>query len=147
MIKHLLTICSFLLLISSCKKDDDDSNNPSAITKENLSGSYVLVSATGKINGLDIDLTDYESVLPACQKDDILTLKTDNTFQSTDAGTKCSPDGSEEGTWSLPNSSTIIIKDQTFNILSFDGSNLKVGYKQSVPVLGQVDVTATFKKQ
>ncbi|MCU7548952.1 lipocalin family protein [Chitinophagaceae bacterium LB-8] len=147
MIKHLLTICSLLLLVSSCNKDDDNNNDPSAITKENLAGSYMLVSATGKVNGIDIDITSYPTILPACKKDDILTLKTDNTFVSTDAGTKCSPDGSDNGTWSLPNSSTITIKDQTLNIISFDGTNLRVGYKQNAPLLGQVDVTATFKKQ
>jgi hypothetical protein len=143
----LFFLATTLILFSSCKKDDDDDNNPSAITKENLAGSYVLVSATGKVNGQDIDLTDYETVLPACKRDDILTLKTDNTFQSTDAGTKCSPDGSETGNWDLPNTSTISIDNNTFTIVSFDGTTLKTGYKQTVPLFGPVDVTLTFRKQ
>ncbi len=77
----------------------------------------------------------------------MLTLRSDYTFSSADAGIKCNPEGSESGTWSLPNSSTIIIDDQTFTIQSFDGSNLKVGYKENVPVFGQADATITFRKQ
>lgn len=134
-----------MLFLSSCNKDDDK-KDPSAINKENLAGSYTLAVVTGKVNGVEVDVTNNQSILPACKKDDILTLKSDYTFVSTDAGVKCSPDGSDSGTWSLPNTSTIIIKDQTLNIISFDGTNLKVGYRQNTPLLGQVDVTATFKK-
>lgn len=146
MIKYLITICSILVLVTSCKKDDDDNNDPSARTKENLSGNYVLVSAIAKLGVFEQDITNDETYIPACTKDDVLTLKSDFTFSSTDAGVKCNPDGSYSGNWSLPNTNTIIIENRTFTILDFDGSNLKLSNRADTP-LGQVDITSTFRKQ
>ena len=132
-------------IFTSCKKDDDN-NDRSARTKENLSGSYVLVSAIAKSGTLELDITNNENFLPSCTKDDVITLNSDNSFVSTDAGVKCTPDGSYSGTWSLPNTNTIILDDETFTILDFDGTNLKLSYKADTP-LGQADIISTFKKQ
>lgn len=147
MIKHLLTICSFLLLVSSCKKDDND--DPSAITKENLSGSYVFVSAKGKVGLIEQDITNNETFIPACIKDDVITLRPNLTFSSQDAGVACNQNGifPDSGTWSLPNTNTIVLEDETFTILSFDGRNLQLGNKADIPMFGQVDVILNFRKQ
>ena len=146
MIRYLLTICSFLILVSSCKKDDDDAD-PSARNVENLSGNYVFVSASAKILGVEQDITNNTTFIPACTKDDVINLKSDLTFSSTDAGVKCNPDGSYSGTWSLPNDNTIIIDGETFTITEFDGRNLKLNYKEDTPIFGQVDVLVNFRKQ
>lgn len=147
MLKHLLTICSFLLLISSCKKDDDDDNNdPTAITKENLSANYKMVAGVGKLGLLEIDVMNNDQFFPACQRDDIISLKQDFTYSTTDAGVVCTPSSTEEGVWALPNTSTIIIDGETFTIISFTGTELKIGYKEDTP-LGAADVTLTFRKQ
>jgi hypothetical protein len=146
MLKHLLTICSFLLLISSCKKDDDDNNDPTAITKENLSANYKMVSGVGKLGLLEIDVMNNDDFFDACQRDDIITLKQDFTYTTTDAGVTCTPSTTEDGVWALPNTSTIIIDGETFTILSFNGTELKIGYKENTS-LGDADITLTLRKQ
>jgi hypothetical protein len=151
MLKHLLTITTFLFLAVACKKDDDDDNTPSPsdITKENLSGTYAFISATGKANGIpEQDITNDTRFIPTCKKDDILTLRPDLTFTSTDAGVTCSTNGSFSGVWSIANDSTLILNStEVFTIKQFDGTTLKLGYKADVPLFGNVDVTSTFKKQ
>lgn len=138
-----------MLLISSCKKDDDnDNNDPTAITKENLSANYKIVSGIGKVAIIgQIDIMNNDQLFPACQRDDIVTLKEDFTYATTDAGVACTPSTTEEGVWALPNTSTIIIDGETFSILSFNGTELKIGYKEEDTPFGPADVELTFRKQ
>jgi hypothetical protein len=145
--KFLFLFASMTLLLSSCKKDaDGDDNDPSAITKENLAGNYVLVSAVAKTLVGEIDITNEDDIIPACTKDDILTLKTDFTFTSTDAGVTCATNENISGTWSL-NDSSIVLRGETLKIKQFDGKNLQLGYTTDAPPFGSVNVISTFRKQ
>ena len=102
MIKSFTKALALLVLasatFSACKKDKDDSM---AVTKENLAGTYTVVSIKEKnnneaeVNSMD----DYFS--EACEKDDEFVLKADMTYERKDAGTTCSSPNTDSGDWQL----------------------------------------------
>jgi hypothetical protein len=101
MIKFTKTLALLVLAsaaFTACKKDKDDSL---AITKENLAGTYTVVSIKEKNNnGAEEDaMDDYFS--EACEKDDEWVLKTDMTFERKDAGTTCSSSNNYSNDWQL----------------------------------------------
>ena len=102
-----IVICA--CIFSSCKKKDDDKN--CALTEANLTGSYKITSVTYKASASSPE-QDYSDQFfdEPCQKDDILTIKSDHTYTYSDAGTVCSPSNDDAGDWSLSG-----------NILSIDG--------------------------
>src|SRR5688572_9212404 len=101
MIRSFTKALSVLVLsaatFSACKKDKDDDGL--AVTKENLAGSYTLVSSKVKISGLGEQ--DAASFLESCEKDDHYVLATDFSFKYVDTGSVCSSNGSYESTWEL----------------------------------------------
>ena len=104
-----LLICTFVF--ASCKKDKKDTEDDScAISEANLVGSYKIVSIKYKASASAQEMDYIDQLLEPCQKDDVLTLNSNHTYTSADAGTACSPDGSFTGDWSLSS-----------NILSVDG--------------------------
>ncbi len=135
-----LAVCAVLLFMS-CKKDD----TPPAITKENLSGTYKLTAytATSPITGSEvIDL--YNMMLP-CQKDNLVTLKTDLTATYTDAGVKCDPAEDASGTWNVKGK-TFTLDEEEATIEKFDGNTLILsasGTESGIPFT----YTTTFTKQ
>ena len=119
--KLLLGLFSLSLVATACKKSKD----APAVTKENLAGSYKITSIKASINGSPFVDADYRD---ACQKDDIIELKADNTYSYHDAGTVCNPAGDATGTWQL-DGNTISSPDETEmngDITSFDGSSMEI---------------------
>jgi len=115
----LLTVGCLIAVIASCKK----SSNNSAITKENLAGSYMLTSLTITIPPLPAQ--NIIDSVPACKRDDIIKLNADLSMEFIDAGTKCVPAGDDTSTWAL--SGSIITVDTTVStIKTFDGKTLVV---------------------
>ena len=107
-----------LMIADSCKKS---STNSSAITKENLAGTYGLTSLTVTI--APFPPQDILDSVPACQRDDLYKLNVDLTYNYIDAGTKCNPPGDGSGKWSL--SGNILTIDTTQGtIQKFDGKTL-----------------------
>lgn len=113
----LLVLCA--ATFSACKKDKDDDSL--AVTKENLVGTYTVASIKWKVNGQEQDMTDY--ILDPCQKDDQTTLKADSTYEYKDAGTVCSPNGDDTGTWSTDGKKVTIDGDAN-TVKSFTKSTL-----------------------
>jgi hypothetical protein len=138
----LIGLSSFVLFATSCKKDSEDT---STVTKEHVAGNYKLTASTVKVgSSAEQDLMIY---MDACDKDDIIALKTDLTYTITDAGIKCSPTNDDNGTWSLPSTTTIKLDSDTFTISSFDGSKLVLTeVDNSTPGTTYV-YTTTFTKQ
>ena len=118
--KLIFGLLSLTLLATACKKDKD----APAITKENLAGNYKIMSIKASLNGStpeDVDTRD------ACEKDDIIELKADNSYGYHDEGTVCDPAGDFQGTWSLNNN--IVTSDDgevSGTVTSFDGTNLEL---------------------
>lgn len=119
--KILFALSAFALVLTSCDKDEDDN---SEVTTENLAGAYKLVSMKMKVNnGPEMDVT---SSIDDCSRDDIQTLLVNGTYTITDAGVQCSPTTTDSGTWSLQNTTTILIDSDPFTIKSWDGDKLEI---------------------
>ena len=121
--KTIIAFVAIVTLATSCKKDK---NEQTAVTKENLAGTYKIASVKMQVNGgaeQDITTSYYE----ACELDDLQTLKTDMTYLNVDAGVQCSPAGDFSGTWDLPNNTTIVLDGFSLTIKSLTGSQLVVG--------------------
>ena len=118
----------FLLLLAlsafaSCNKDSD---NNCSLSEANLTGSYKLTSVTYKPSATSSEVNYIDSIFEACEKDDIITLNSDHTYNYIDAGTACSPTGNDSGTWSL-NGNVLSVDGgpspiENFNCSSFSGS-------------------------
>jgi hypothetical protein len=118
--------CIMLALIIqfvACSKETSASNNNnnSAITVQNLVGTYALTALTVTVPPLPPQ--SIIDSLPVCQRDDLYKLNSDMTFNYVDAGVKCVPPGDASGNWSL-SSNTIIIDTLHLTIVSFDGKTL-----------------------
>lgn len=117
--KVLFGLLSLTLIVAtSCKKSKD----APAFTKENVSGAYSLEKVTFKVGNNEQDFTDY--YVESCQKDDIITLNIDFTYDSQDAGEECTGDYS--GTWGIPAASKFQRDDTIYDVASWDGTNLAV---------------------
>jgi hypothetical protein len=117
----LLTVLSLIVIITSCKKSSGSNN--SAITKENLAGSYTLTALTITVPPLPAQ--NIIDSVPDCQRDDTIKLKVDLSMQFIDAGIKCVPPGDGVSTWAL-SGNTITVDSTTSTIKSFDGKTLVV---------------------
>jgi hypothetical protein len=122
----IITPCLILALIIqfvACSKETSASNNNnnSAITVQNLAGTYSLTALTVTIAPLPPQ--SIIDSLPTCQRDDLYKLNSDMSFNYVDNGIKCVPPGNASGNWSL-SSNTIIIDTLHLAIKSFDGKTL-----------------------
>jgi len=138
-----ISVTGIILFAAACSKSS--STNSSAITKENLAGTYTLTSLTASIPGLPPqDVLD--SLLTPCQRDDQYKLNTDFTFNYIDAGTKCSPPGDYNSTWALIGTTKIVIGADTGSNQSFNRKVLVATSTQTIQNI-PVTTTETFTKQ
>ena len=139
--KIIFGLLAVSMIASGCKKGKD----APAVTKENIAGTYKLMSLKATVNGvgpLDADQRD------DCEKDDLYKLNVDNTFQYVDAGTVCDPAGDVSGTWQLVDKviSSESYPDLNGTISSFDGTNLEVTITGTEDGMSYT-LVSTFKKQ
>jgi hypothetical protein len=143
-IKWVLTTLVFgSTMLFSCKKDKPAEPDCS-ISLQNLSGSYKLTALQYK-RSASATPVNYLDFMDDCEKDDVLVLKANGTYDYNDAGTVCSPSGTDNGTWSV-NGNTIN-SDGTVNgtIASYDCKTL-VYYAENVNLPGD-KFTFTMVKQ
>ncbi len=126
--KALIALSCLTLVFASCKKDKDEAADSSAITTQNIAGTYTYGSVTVKEDSnAPEDITDYWFDEP-CAKDDQISLNVNGTVLFADAGVKCNPPGDDTGIWALTaNNTKINIDGDELTIQSFDGKVLKVG--------------------
>jgi len=119
----VLIVTSF----SACVK----STNTLSYTKDNLVGTYTIVSIKSKAsNGPEQDVTT--SILSPCQLDDQTILRNDYTSIYVDAGVKCTTDGGYSDTWELDG-----------NVLSVDGNDFVIiSLTKTTLVLQQINMVA-----
>ena len=128
------------LIISGCSKKND----ATAATMKNVAGTYKLTAATGAFGGLTFNL--YDSI-PACQRDDNLTLNADSTYQVIDAGTQCNPPDNQTGTWFINGSDFVRhgpVSTDSGTIKSFNGSQLVVTHTDNsfgIPIVATETLT------
>ncbi|HEY1166383.1 MAG TPA: lipocalin family protein [Chitinophaga sp.] len=120
--KWALTVMVSSSILLSCKKE---STEPAAceISLTGIAGNYKLVALEYKESASAAPV-DYLSPMEDCEKDNILVLKSDGTYRYDDAGTACSPKGTEEGTWEVHGNT--LRSDGTLNgtIASYDCKTL-----------------------
>jgi hypothetical protein len=116
-----------LITTTACKKSKD----APAFTKENVAGTYKLDKVTFKYGSSEQDITS--AWVDDCEKDDILELKVDLTFTSTDAGVECTGDYS--GTWSIPAANKFEMDGETYDVATWDGNY--AGFSQVYDFGGQ----------
>lgn len=120
--KSALLIFLTCTLFFSCKKEE--SSQPTCeTTRAGLAGTYKLVSLQYKKNA-SAEPVEYMDFREPCEKDDLLTLKSDGTYQYNDAGTTCSPNGSDSGSWDVKNNLLSSDGDFNGNIKSYDCKTL-----------------------
>ena len=140
--KTLLVIVSGIAFFA-CKKEKADTPG-CPVTMENIAGSYKLTALQYRLNP-NAAPADYLAYLDTCEKDNIINLKSDGTYQEDDAGAVCVPSGTTLGTWALHGDT--LSSDGTVNgtISSFDCKKL-VFYVDNA--LKQGDrLTYTMEKQ
>jgi Lipocalin-like domain len=98
----LIGATSFVL---SCKKKDKV--NTCTLNEANFAGSYKIESIKYKLTPTSSEV-DGTSFVDPCELDDVITFNAGNTYTYTDAGTACSPNGDDAGTWSLSGSSLTV---------------------------------------
>jgi hypothetical protein len=118
--KLKLALATLLIssIIFSCKKEKTNEGG-CKISMSSLSGTYKLTSLTYKPNP-SADGQDFLAYMNDCEKDDLIVLKQDGTYDYQDAGNICTPDNSSNGEWAVHGN--ILTSDGLFNgtISSFD---------------------------
>lgn len=127
----ITSICAAMLLFVACKKDDSSATpspaqTPSKTPKELIVGSWSIQSVTTN------DPANPDP-MPACAKDDILTIKTDGSCVADAGATKCdaSEPQTQNGTWKLDAYPTLELVtpgdtlQSTIKIIQLDETTLK----------------------
>jgi len=139
--KKFLSIPFLFFLFISCNKDD---NPPTCTTTTaTLTGTYKIIASTYKETPTSDEVDEY-ALRDACEKDDLLVLNSNNTYNATDAGIACSPPSEDSGSWSLSGSNLTIDGDPV-TIKSFDCKTL-VLISKDVLVTGD-QISLTLQKQ
>ena len=151
-LRNGLLAVTILVLGISCNKDEDTVQLP--VTRAQLlARAWIQTDLLALIGGSNTSV--FTTVVPACQRDNIWTFKSDGTYSVSEGATKCNaadPDIATTGTWQLTDADTKIIIDdvsedpQTFTITELTSSSLKITGTityQGSPVTG----TAVFQPQ
>lgn len=138
-----LIVVTFLLGFGfmSCKKNKD---KVCSLTEQNLQGSYKLTSFKYKASTTATEVESIDVFLEACEKDDIITLLPNHTYQYKDAGTQCQPNGDYNGDWSL-NGNTFYVDGDATNMDNFTCSGFTVSASNYFQDGDKV--TMTYQKQ
>lgn len=136
----IAVLCAAGLL--ACQKNPGEQT--CITTTAGIAGTYKLSAVEYKRNAASAPI-DYLPFMDACEKDDLLQLKNDGTYTYTDAGLTCSPNGSDNGSWSVTGNK--ITSDGIIGgtIQSYDCKTL-VAYIENVTVPGD-RITQTLVKQ
>ena len=139
--KRAIVIFISLLTFFSCKKEKDDSKSCTTDVAS-ISGSYKITSMLYKESPSGTETEVFAFFTEPCERDNILTLKTDGTYHNEDAGTKCDPPADEDGTWTL-SGTTISVDGDPATIESFDCKKLIVLYSDYATTGDQVKLILT----
>jgi Lipocalin-like domain len=141
--KLSLAVLALSSVLFSCKKEDS-ATPPCSISMQNLSGSYKLTALKYKLTPATPEM-DFFALMDDCEKDDLLILNANGTYQFKDLGIACSPDGNENGTWKLNGNTLISDGILEGNISSFDCKTL-VFYNDNYNIPGDRAIVTLVKQ-
>lgn len=139
-----ICILAFSLFASSCKKDKKEDPPKELTKKELLSNSWKVtdILAPGNISIINQDFDQIK-----CFKDNIFTLKSDNSYTIEEGAVVCSNSYESAGTWSLTENDTLIKFTPTsgnglsITLISVDQTTLKASYNfADAPIPGTYTV-------
>ena len=141
-IKFCVAALSLITVFTSCEKDKEEDN--CTLTRNNLAGTYKLTELKYKLSAT-LPEQDFLPLMEDCEKDDLLILNSNGTYNYTDVGIKCTPPGTDSGTWNLTGNN--LQSDGIFEgeISSFDCKKV-VYFVQNTNVQGD-KLTFTMTKQ
>jgi hypothetical protein len=142
-IKLSLAVLALSSVLFSCKKEDS-ATPPCSISMQNLSGSYKLTALKYKLTPATPEM-DFFSLMDDCEKDDLLILNANGTYQFKDLGIACSPDGNENGTWKLDGTTVTSNGILEGTISSFDCKTL-VFYNDNYNIPGDRAIITLVKQ-
>lgn len=128
--------------LASCKKDDDgDSSSPKTKTDFLTQNDWNIKAATispAFVNPITNEtVTDFYSLMDACDKDDILKFAKDGVHTLDEGATKCDANDpqSETGTWEFQDSETKIkvTVDNETNVMTIEeliSESLKISFSE-----------------
>jgi hypothetical protein len=130
--------------IFSCKKNND--TPACAADMSHIAGTYKLTALQYQPSS-SAAAQDYYAYLDDCQKDDLLVLNANGSYDYKDMGTVCTPSGSEQGSWQIKNNQLIATGTElnTGTISSYDCKTL-VYYASDVVKSGD-KMTFTMTRQ
>lgn len=135
----IIAICTVILLITGCKKD--------------LTLIEVMQSGKWKVTAQTYNGKDTFNDMEACEKDNLTTFKSDNTYLVDEGATKCDskdPQTQEEGGYTVSADEKIVTL-KTKGVISFSVDLNVVSYEDEQLQLELVDGTdklvITFTKQ
>ena len=141
----------FLLLFSgfafaSCKKDKDE--EPAPPTKKELLSNKWKVSDVKNADGTSVIALPVPQIV--CLKDNIFTLKADDTYTIDEGAVVCEPSTAQSGTWSLTSNDTKIQftpssgDPLTLDLVEVNATSLTIAYAITGTGLPAVDGTYTI---
>ncbi|MEP7278226.1 MAG: hypothetical protein ABI813_06275 [Bacteroidota bacterium] len=151
-LSNILAFTFLFVVVASCKK-----SNGNQISDK--SKTTLLTQSSWKIQTVGIDAdkngeaeTDMTATVPACQRDNIFSFKSDGTGTMDEAMVKCAQQDPQttDFTWSFSDNETILSGDFSFtdgdaSILSMNDTSLTIAYDDDFNTGTTYHVIATFK--
>jgi lipocalin-like protein len=150
--KVLLSILSFAILsvaFVACNKDDDNNNNQKTKTELITQSTWKFDHATASGFG------DVSAQLPACRKDNVITLSSNGSGSIDEGPTKCNAGDPQTTaiTWSFLNNETTLHLSSAlftggstdFTIVSLTETNLVISQTMTIAPYPATTVEITFK--
>ncbi|MFT3746770.1 MAG: lipocalin family protein [Agriterribacter sp.] len=137
-------VIALSLFAISCKKDKNE-DTPEPTKKELLSNSWKITNIQ-TAEGVSVIDANFDQI--KCFKDNIFTMKTDDSFVIDEGAVVCDDSYASTGTWALIENETKIQYTPasgdvlTITIISVDKTTLKVSYPFTVgPLPGTYTIT------
>ncbi|HRP54473.1 DUF5004 domain-containing protein [Agriterribacter sp.] len=129
--KYALFLLLFSALVfASCKKEKDE--EPAPPTKKELLSNKWKVADVKNAGGTSV--IDFPVSQIVCLKDNIFTLKTDDTYTIDEGAEVCDPSTAQSGTWKLTDNETKIEFAQTtgdpliLTLIDVNATTLTIAY-------------------
>ena len=90
---------STINMLSSCKKETSK-NDTCKTDMSHIAGNYKLTAVKYKQNATSSE-QNFLPMIDDCEKDDLLTLHADGTYDNNDIGVVCAPGNNSHGSWSV----------------------------------------------
>jgi Lipocalin-like domain len=141
----ILFLITIVTLSTNCRKESS-SDNGCKTDMQHIAGNYKLSGLKYKANASGAE-QDFLDQLDDCEKDDLIVLHANGSYEHKDVGLICSPENSMSGTWGIQGNH-ITSSDAGFlegTITNFD-CKLLVYYVSDIYTTGD-KLTFTLTKQ